>query len=327
MNKNFAGGLFASVAAVALLMGATPAQAADTIWNTNGSNPSGTTCASTANASCVTANGTTQLQGLSTAGNPSNLTTQYGNEFTFMDSTGALALSARSFFVDTGNTSTLTGATTTTLATASLQVYGAGLGVTSKTIVGNGTTASPQFLEQNGSAPGHTTDNGGVFDIVAFKFPQSTYEVEKLTLSMFGSAPGAGLGDFTYFIGNGDASLTSLADLTSHTLGDLTASHGFTQFLCDAAGAGGPGTNNCSGPGTQDAQGQVVSINSQEVTGQYLIVAASITNANRNDDFKIGVVDGVIQSTTKTPEPATLLMFATGGFMAWRIRRRRQATA
>jgi len=320
MNKKFAGSTLASIATAALFLAAAPAQAADTIWNTSGSNPSGTTCANTANASCVTAAGTLQLMGLSTDGNSGSATTSYGNEFTFKDTTGASALVSRSFFVDTGTTSGIANNLTTTLQTASLQVYSAGLGVTSKTIRGNGTAASPQFLEANGSAPGHTTDNGGVFDIIAFKFPSTSYDVQKLTLSMFGGPNGAGNSDFTYFIGNGDASITSLADLSTHTLADLTGSHGFKEFLCDAAGSGGPGTNNCSGPAANDAQGAVINVNSQNVTGQYLIVAASLTNLNRNDDFKIGVVDGVL----KTPEPASLLLFATGGLVALRMRRRRQ---
>jgi hypothetical protein len=103
-------------------------------------------------------------------------------------------------------------------------------------------------------------------------------------------------------------------------------SHGFTELLCDGAGSGGAGTNNCSGPAANDAQGAVISVNSNQLTGQYLIVASSLTDTTRTDDFKIGVVDGVLK-TTKTPEPATVLLFATGGLMALRMRRRKQAAA
>ena len=70
---------------------------------------------------------------------------------------------------------------------------------------------------------------------------------------------------------------------------------------------------------------QTVTINSGDLTGQYLIVAASLTNTSRNDDFKIASVDGKTIASKKVPEPSTLALFGTAGLIAFRLRRRKQA--
>ena len=151
MVRAFIKGVLVAAAIGALYLGAGAAKA-DTVWSTapNAGNPTAT-CPGTPTANCVAAAGTTQNQGLTANGaflGGSNLTTQYANQFTFMDNTNSQAITAGAFFENTGITQTSgtksaddANNLTTALQAGSLQVYagtGYGLGVTSQSICGTG---------------------------------------------------------------------------------------------------------------------------------------------------------------------------------------------
>lgn len=235
----------------------------------------------------TTVTGTLQHEGLVST----NPYIYYGNQVEFLS--GSTPLYATSYFV-TSNSMT---SSTNTLQAANLEVYqgtGYEIGVTSKTV--------GQYVEDVGNSPGHTVDNQGVYDMVVFKLPSSNFDVSQIVLNTFSTTQYAsGAANFTVFIG-GNSLVTSLSSLSGVTLGSLTSTYGFTELNYSSASGG------------------TININPGNLTGQYLIVVASLTNPTRNDDFKIGAIVG---SPRSVPEPSTLLVFASGGIMLACFRRRR----
>jgi hypothetical protein len=260
-----------------VVLGALPIAAAraDTSWNTTGSYT-------------TTVAGTWEHEGLAST-DPNWI--RYGNQIEFQS--GGSPLYATSYFVTSNSSSS-------TLQAANIEVYqgsGYGIGVTSKTV-------GSSYIEDVGNSPGHTVDNQGVYDMVAFQLPSANFDVTKITLNTFSTSQySSGHADFTVFVG-GNSQVTSLSSLAGVTLGSLTSTYGFTELNYSHATDG------------------TFNINSGNVTGQYLIVAASLTNTWKSDDFKIAQVVG--NSSTHVPEPSTLLVFGSGGIMLIFFNRKRR---
>lgn len=258
-----------------VILGALPIAAAraDTTWDTTGSYT-------------TTVTGTLKHEGLAST-DPNMI--PYGNQIKFQS--GGSPLYATSYFVTSNSSSS-------TLQAANIEVYqgtGYGIGVTSKTV--------GSYIEDVGNSPGHTVDNQGVYDMVAFQLPSANFDVTKITLNTFSTSQySSGHADFTVFIG-GNSLVTSLSSLAGVTLGSLTSTYGFTELNYSSATDG------------------TFNINSGNITGQYLIVAASLTTTT-NDDFKIAQIVG--NSSTRVPEPSTLLVFASGCIMLACFNRKRR---
>jgi len=282
---------------------------ADTTWNT--------TVTPT-----TTFSGTQMPQGLVSGNCTNNIPavgcTSYGNQVQFLS--GSTPLFATAYFVNTN-------APSDTLQQAHLQVYtgtGFGIGVTSKTVspavnYGGSLDFNPQigssFTDINSTAPGHTVDNQGVYDMVVFQLPSSYFDVTQIVLNTFSTtAYASGAADFSIFVGgNSSASNLSLGGFTGVTLAQLTGTYGFTEI--DYLGS--MFTNNCSFTPTKTWS---CNVNSNNLAGKYLIVAASLTNTNRNDDFKIASIVG--HTLTKVAEPSSISLLFMGGIMVLYFRRR-----
>jgi PEP-CTERM motif len=286
-------GSLIAVLALAWALAPLPARAATT-WNTN-VNPSSTSCPA---GTC-----TTQHEGLVNT-DPNMI--PYGNQFTFKSTVGNIPLNAEAYYVSTN-------ATSSKLNAANIEEYvGNGIGVTSQSTAAvkytgdQNLVGSPSFVEDVGNSPGHTIDNQGVYDMVVFQLPSSNFDVTQIALETFSSSQySSGAADFTVFAGgNSAADALSLAGFAGVTLAQLTSTYGFTEISYPSSGNG------------------TYNINPNNLTGRYLIVAASLANTKRNDDFKIASIAGTTL-LTKVPEPSSitlLLVAALSMFYLWRRR-------
>jgi len=235
----------------------------------------------------------------------------YGNQFQFNSTSGNLPLNATAYYVTTN-------ATSSTLQAASIQEYvGNGIGVTSLTTASatygsDPTPTTTQFPEDIGNSPGHTIDNQGVYDMVVFQLPSSNFDVTQIALKTFSSTQYAsGAADFTILVGgNASANALTLAGFAGKSLAQLTGTgagnYGFTEL-------------NYS-----HSTGGTFNVNPGNLTGHYLIVIASLTNTNRNDDFKVSSIVGTTL-TTKVAEPSSIAVLLAAALSMFYFQRRRSA--
>jgi hypothetical protein len=289
--------------------------------------------------------------GLSSLGEDTTSSPSYGNQWAF--TSGGQTLNAMAFWTcasgDSNCINTHSAITANNMYTGALVQYsGLGLGVTSTstpavTYHGNPTIGSgASFGDVTGSAPGHTVDNQGAYEFVAFQLPASNYRVTSITLNTFNATgaqggtstdgcPGSpcnsgdyasGNADFTVFVGNSLSSLTQLGSL-SGTSGVFSGTYDTTNT--DVTGAGISGFTMVSSCCNNAGSTSTITANiSGGLTGRYIIIASSLTNGNRNDDFKIA---SLTANTVAVGEPASLLLTGIAGTGTLYLRRRRRRGA
>ena len=149
-----------------------------------------------------------------------------------------------------------------------------------------------QYLNTNGglattnaSGDSHTVDNVGNADFVVFEFSAPVH-VTSYYLNIFADA------DTTWYVGN----LAAGFDFTGKTLADVNA-------LELTMG------NNTWSAGSDPSPLETIA---GSVTGNYLILAASLTPTDRDDKFKIRAITATQHTPDAVPEPGTLLLVGSG---------------
>jgi hypothetical protein len=214
-----------------------------------------------------------------------------GNQMTFTATTGEI-LKARAFYVTPNANNTAN--TAAPLTAATLEIYSAGLGVT-----------SPSAGECSGCSPEHTVDNSGLKEMVVFQLPSANWDPSMVHLTPFGSSTVPLDTDVTFLVG-GAPEFTGFSSFSGKSL-DYLLAHGFTS-VDDV---------------TASTSERDVAVNTTPQTGQWLIVAAWLNDDTPEDHFKIGTVAAKSGGGTSVPEPATLSLLTFGICAVGAYRRRR----
>jgi hypothetical protein len=208
---------------------------------------------------------------------------EYGNTRTITSDIGGYTLTGQAW-------TTSTTSTTSTFAKGYLPAYSFGWGV----------------IEQGGStaSPNHSLDNDGRRDLIVFYF--STMIASPVEIELFNEWSGDDT-DVSVWFGT-VAGLPNLLDPSLDTFADLDATFGprINNSIATTAGDDSPRTATFAG-----------------VSGNLMIVAASVTDTSPKDYIKIKLISA--DPPTQVPEPTTIAMFVFGIAGLAVARRRRTA--
>lgn len=205
--------------------------------------------------------------------------------YTMGSGTNALSLRVTAWSL---NNNSATG----TVSNARLGRYSSGLGVTNDA--------------EDGSSPGHTTDNSGRLDFLVFQFSKP---VEVLS-GVFTPFAMSGVYDVDYTLGAG---LSDVAWNSSLGLDGQSRSTLNTLFANDIRNFAGSASNG---------NAQTKALDSLHRAGNVWLVGASFNNPDsKYDAFKFSALKVLVP----VPEPSTWLMMIVGfGFVGASIRRQRK---